>query len=366
MKYPIAFVLLALSAIPSYGQYRTGEIAEAYPGFSLVFHGQADVSDGIVMPSLVGRINHGERFGVMIHAESATKPVIEILGEKNVVLKAITANDLLGRATDGTVKLIGSGDGVSGRYERRAYDVALQGGKSVRLIVKALATGDPGSTSAAHPLIITYALSGDGGQKLALRLRLPIEGMAETSPSGFIVSARRSPSAFVAVVSPRPQQMDLTTNVLSITSQPALLDGAGSETPLLWMQIDGASGGSLSAARDQAGHMLNAPGSATGPNVIVVSAVDKSNVNPADTVSMTLICVNVGSQSVSGVTLKNPVPPGTAYLANSAGGEGMEVGYDHAIATDGGVGEINGVRWNMSGSLKPGEDRVARFKAIVR
>jgi uncharacterized repeat protein (TIGR01451 family) len=159
----------------------------------------------------------------------------------------------------------------------------------------------------------------------------------------------------------------MASNIVSITSRPAVLENSGQEAAMLWMQIDGASGNSPAAARDQAlATLRNAEHAAGGPNVMVVSATDKSNVNPNDTVSMTLIYVNVGTQSASGVMLKNPVPQGTQYVTASAVGEGMDVAYDRTPDVAGGSGEVSAVRWKMNGDLKPGEERMARFKAVVR
>lgn len=369
MRYLTAFSILVLASVRMSAQPLAsppvGQIAEAYPGFSLAYHGASDAT--LASSSIVGTIDgkNSERFGVMIGGAS-TAHVIEIWNDKGALLKAITGADLLGKSSGG-VTLASADAVVPGRYLRSVYDVALGGGRIVRLIVKAIATGDPADAHGRHPLLVTYALAGDAGDKLALKVMLPTDGLLDSSPLGFTVSARRSTAAFAAVVSPAPQHVDVAANVVSITSQAVALEREGRETPMLWMQIDGTSGGSPQAARESAVRGLKAAESAVaGPNIIVVSSVDKPNVNPADTVVMTLICVNVGTQNASGVTLRNPVPQGTAYLDKSAGGDDMEIGFDHARVADGTAGEISAVHWTMNGAMKPGEERVASFKTIVR
>ncbi|HVZ38990.1 MAG TPA: hypothetical protein VHI13_06915 [Candidatus Kapabacteria bacterium] len=360
MRYALMVLLIVCVAATAKAQQERSDMTATYPGFALIYHDGAGT--GAAGPSILSRVDQGsgDRFGLILHADAAAARAIEILGDRGV-RKEITASDLAGQSSDGSVTLLASDVNLPGRYVRHMYDVRMSGGGNLRLVTKVLATGD---AAGAHPFLVSYSLAGSNAEKLALRITLPFQGSAEARPDGFVIASKSDPAAMAGVVLPRPQGVAIVANSIAITGRSTELQSGGRETPMLWLQIDGAGGATPAAARAAAVAMLGDAAAATsGPNIIVVSATDRPNVNPHDTVSMTLIYVNVGTQSASGVMLRNPVPAGTQYLASSAEGDGMRVEYDRSAEND---GEIRAVRWTMNGELRPGEERIARFKTVVR
>lgn len=366
MKFVSILVLLA-SAVPLPAQTGGREIAGSWPNCSVAFIGQNATASDPTMSSIIGRVGglaSGERFGIAIDGAAAGLHIIDIIGEKNAVLASLTASDLAGRTSSGGPRLMTNGIVIAGRYARAVYDVPLRGGSNVRLIIKALAAGTPTDTGTAHPLFVTYALSGSSSSRLSLRLALPVDGTLEATPAGFIVTARSGRAAMAGALVCRPQHVAAVGNILSVTGRQNVLEGPDRETAMLWMQVVGVGDGTGVGTREAALAAVGAAENETGgPSVVIVSATGSASVNPRDTVSMTLVCVNVGNQSASDVMVNNPLPQGTSYLDNSASGDRMRVEYEHG---DGADGAVRAVRWMMTGELKPGEDRIARFKAIVQ
>jgi uncharacterized repeat protein (TIGR01451 family) len=349
-------ILLVMVAGSALAQRPGVDVGLKFPQFSLLFHPQPATADAATLPLVEGSMSKGkERFGIMLRSAAAGSPVIEILDAGGSVLKGLSVNDLLGKSTSG-VKLVSSHMTASNRRAENIYNVTTPQG-AIQLVMKVLATGD--STSPAQQrMIMTFAVRGSSAQSLALRLNLPVQGTVETRTNGFVVAAKNGAGALSAAVYPKGEivadkgTVAVTGGAVGVTAE---------ESALLWIVFEGSTAATAPAAKLQASGALDlASKRPDNPNLLIISSTDRTSIRPSDTVALTLICVNVGTKGASGVTLKNPVPPGTAFMDGSATGEGTEVLYDREAGT------VRNVKWKMTGELKPGDEQVVSFKAVVQ
>jgi uncharacterized repeat protein (TIGR01451 family) len=356
----ILFLLLLVSA-GALAQRKGADVALKFPMFSLQFHPEPGNADPSLLPFVEGELSKGkEHFGLMLRNAPASASVIEILDSRNSVVKGITVNDLLGRSSSNGVRLVGSQVTASNRRSENVYDLSTSLGK-MQLLVKSLATGDAGNP-ASQQLVLSFAVRSSSAQTLSLRVSLPSEGAVETRPNGFIISAKSGPAVISGAVTPKPQGVAIERNMLVVSGSPVGVD-AGGETALLWVVFNGSTMVSATAAKSQIAGVLDAAlQHGNSPNLLIVSATDKQNLRPADTVALTLVCINIGGRGASGVVLNNPIPMGTHYLDRSATGEGTEVIYDR----EGSTGTVKSVKWKVQGELKPGEEQIVGFKAVVQ
>lgn len=352
----VLYLLLILSG-SALAQRPGADIGLKFPQFSLLFHPEPGVADAATLPFVEGALNKGkERFGIMLRSAPAGSTVVEILDGSGKSLKGITVNDLLGKSTSGGVRLVSARVTASNRRSENIYDVVTSQG-NMQLVMKALATGDS-SNPAQQRLIVTFAVKGSTSQSLALRLSLPVQGGVETRTNGFVMAAKNGAAALSAAVYPKGDIV-AEKGIVGVTG--ASVAVTPEESALLWIVFDGSTAATAPAAKLQANAALDlAAKRSDDPNLLIISSTDRTSIRPSDTVALTLICVNIGTKGASGVTLRNPVPPGTSFMDGSAVGEGTEVLYDREAGT------VRNVKWKMNGELKPGDEQVVSFRAVVQ
>ena len=109
--------------------------------------------------------------------------------------------------------------------------------------------------------------------------------------------------------------------------------------------------------------------------------VKADKIAPGDKVGYRITYVNTGSEPVSGVTIKNPVPENTVYIMNSANGAGTSI----TLSVDGSqfapVSELNvlengevrpasakdrqSIRWIVDAPLAPSATGFVEFQVRV-
>jgi uncharacterized repeat protein (TIGR01451 family) len=143
--------------------------------------------------------------------------------------------------------------------------------------------------------------------------------------------------------------------------------GNQSDRPLLWMVVEGSSSASPSGAKtDAAASLASNVKNSAKPHLIIVTTADKQSTQPADTVTYTLVCVNVGLGSAADVVLKNPIPDGTRYIESSAAGQGTDISVERESKPAPQQGAATVVQWKLNEPLQPGAEKIVSFKVIVR
>ncbi|WP_369984272.1 hypothetical protein [Thalassolituus sp.] len=110
--------------------------------------------------------------------------------------------------------------------------------------------------------------------------------------------------------------------------------------------------------------------------------VEADKIAPGDKVGYRITYVNTGSEPVSGVTIKNPVPENTVYIMNSANGAGTAI----TLSVDGsqfapvselnvlengsvrpaGAKDIESIRWIVDAPLAPSATGFVEFQVRVK
>lgn len=109
-------------------------------------------------------------------------------------------------------------------------------------------------------------------------------------------------------------------------------------------------------------------------------AADK--IAPSDKVGYRITYVNTGEETISGVTINNPVPESTVYIVNSANGTGATISYsvdgsqfagmsELKVLEDGevrpaGAKDIKSIRWVLDEPLAPSETGNVEFQVRIK
>lgn len=105
------------------------------------------------------------------------------------------------------------------------------------------------------------------------------------------------------------------------------------------------------------------------PAVTLVKAANKATAKPGEVVTYTLTYTAGGSASSYAVTIVDPIPVNTLYVAGSAAGAGMTITYSHdggATYDASGAAPVTHIRWQRTSPLAPGGSGTTSFQAAVR
>ena len=338
----------------------------------MVTDGQLSISytaqqqnDAVTLPFIEGKSTAGskEKFGILFRAAQGTSAIAEVLDETGKTLKTVALNEFLGKTSSEGVKLLSNTLSAGSRTSETVHEITLPSGK-VKLITKAIISGDKSNAKNPEQLVVTFSLASDKGESRALRLLLPYEGAAEIEKNGVVLSGKSLASVIAVSVMPDADGVTSVKNVISIKSPVMIVSG---ETPMVWLVVRGASGTSQSASKSLASEIIaNSAKSKGDPNIVVVNAISKANAQPGDTVTYTLICKNIGTGDATNIQLSNPVAAGTVYLEGSATGEGTDISVDRETAAPSQSGTATMLRWKLKDALKGGKELTVTFKVIVQ
>jgi uncharacterized repeat protein (TIGR01451 family) len=358
-NFVVVLALFWAYAGPVEAQQPGKKVAVEFKQLTVAFQGTPRQADARLLPLVDASLASGpkERFGLGLFSASAGEKVFEILDKGGVVLKSISSAELLGGKGDISLSS-GRWDATSRRMER-VSSVNIPNGK-VRIFVRALATGDVKAGSGEQHLVVTFGLKADAPVTLSLRVTLSALGNVDPGVNGFVVTPKAGSAALSSAFHPATASVSAGQGKVVMTSAPLALDGA-SESPAFWLVIDGVTASGQAAAKAAALLALKEKQSAANdPRVVIVSATDKQNSLPGDTVTYMVVCANIGSSGASDVTVSNPIPDGMLYLDGSVISEGSAVTMDRSAS---GVKKIS---WAFSKPLEPGGERVVSFKVRVR
>ena len=353
-RFTLLVLLVAVCAIA--GPKSSG-VKVKYKDLSLAFV-SSPLVDGKVLP-LIDVTSKNERFGVHFAKLEPTSPVIELLGENGKVLKSLSVNDILGKGAAKQLEVLPTGGGLEPRRVASVYSMRTPQG-DVQLILKAIATGNDSSED--QRLIVTFALRTEQSMNVAMRVRLPVAGNAETTSGGFIVASKSGTSLLAAAVFPEQQKLSVEKERIEISCDQRVVP-ASSETALLWLVIKGVTSLSPTDARTQA--LAAIQESAVGtrePRLVVVNTADKQKLGQSDTPAYTINCTKNRTGEATGVVLGNPVPRGVRYLTGSA----TMAGTTFNVEGDATLSGAQNLKWVLNDPLMPGEERFVSFKVVLQ
>lgn len=360
MKRSMIIIILAACIVGGMNaQHVKKGVSAKYPQFEIIAAPQAAASEKAALPFLAGRCETGkkEQFGVVFAGIGGTMPVIEFLAAGNKVVKTMTVNDLLGKSADNGVRFVQSKSNESETQCEASYELTFPQGRHM-LTIRTISTGE--SDGSKGRIVMSFLMKPSVRDINAVRISLPVEGGATTQDNGFVLAAKNQPVAISAAVFPKPQSIAYAKNSIVIQTAVPPASGAQAEQALAWMVVEG---GSSSAAPGML--TANVKNSAK-PSLIIVTSANKESTQPADTLTYTLVCVNVGLGSAADIVLKNPIPAGTSYIESSATGQGTEISLERERAAAPQQGTVSSVQWKLKEPLHPGAEKIVSFKVIVR
>ncbi len=358
MKSPIVLLICVCFALTTaHAQQVSDSVAVNFKGLTVAFYSNPQSADAKLLPLIDGRTGTSgkDRFGLCFGGTSASAKALEFLDDNGQVLKIISVGELLAGKGNGLALLPEPSNDSQQRWTQKAYSVDLPKGK-VRLLLKALATGD---ASSEQQMVVTFALKSDVATSLALRASLPITGNVDPGNKGLLLSPKSGSGAIALSVYPGSSSVGVSKSLATLTSAPVSLE-AGRESAVLWMVVDGF-GGAAATAKEQAARALREKRFNEGdPRIVVVSSTDKPSTQPGDFVTYSIVCRNIGTGDATDVTLSNPVSPGVQYQEGSVVTDGAIVSFEPT------GGAVRNIRWRFDEPIKPGDERLVSFKVQVK
>ncbi|MBI5474602.1 MAG: DUF11 domain-containing protein [Ignavibacteriae bacterium] len=350
-------LLVLLIAVGAIAGPKSRDVRVKYRDVALAFVSQP-LADGKVLP-LIEATSGNERFGIHFAKTDATSPVIELLAENGSVMKTLSVNDILGKGSARELEVVPAGEGVEPRRVACIYSVRLSQG-DVQVILKAIATGNESSDE--QRLVVTFALKSEKDVNVAMRVKLPIVGSAETTSGGIILASKSGTAALAAATFPQTTKLSVEKDRIALACDAQTITAAR-ETALLWLVIKGVASSSPTHAKSQAlAAIQESVVGANEPRLVVVNTADKQKLAQADTAAYTIICANIGTGEATGVVLGNPVPRGARYLAGSATTTGTTFNVDG----DAQPNSAQNLKWVLTNPLLPGEERLVSFKLVLQ
>jgi uncharacterized repeat protein (TIGR01451 family) len=352
-------IILILSALTmwlcaSNAEVKPLGVAVAYPHQTVEFFPQPQQVSGPAIPLLLVKTTGGDSFGIRFQSVDGNASFIDLLDASGKVVRTISVNDILGKASDG-VKLVSSVIAGSSNRSENTYDVTMPQGKAT-LVISSLATAGVSTKDAPAKLIVKIALMNAPASVVSAKITLPFDGSAEAKTNGFVLAGHTSTQAITATVFPQPEKVAIAGKTVTITTKPAKMKN---EIVVGMLTIDAAN------TKNEAAAQLLTAEKSTANDITIVTTADKASAQPADTVTYRIVCSNIGKGSVSDIVITNPVSAGTHYLEGSAAGDETQITLDRAAAAAPQLGAVRSIKWKLVNKLSPGDEKVVSFKVIV-
>ena len=361
MKRHIVLILIAaVTTVTGMSAEKYTSVGVKYKNVSISFVPQPLKLDTKLLPMVDGMVSAAskERFGIHFGSTQSSATVLEILDDKESVVKAISVNDLLGKGISREAEILPS-NGTKPRRAANTYKVRLPQGDA-ELVIRAIATGD--ELASDQQLVITFALRTMNPGTAALRLLLPFTGIGEAADKGFVIVAK-SGAAALAASAVQSKSISVDKGKVTILSVPKTTSSS-LETALLWLVIKGVStslGSPPTDAKTQALRVITEyVQTGDQPNLVIVNAADKEKLGKADTAAYSIVCTNIGTGDATHVVLGNPIPKGARYITGSGTTEGDVLSEEKENS------EVQNLKWTFSAPLKPGEEKIVTFRVILQ
>jgi uncharacterized repeat protein (TIGR01451 family) len=282
------------------------------------------------------------------------------------LIRTISASDLFGSGSDGWKQLADEpGSGV--KYSS-VYSFVAQGQQYnfYRLLEAAKDEHLP----AGRAVTASFAVRSPKSCQMTMRMALECDGAFSAegnscaigdSPVDQKCTAQMVINAASGTITPATGQKKGEPARFSILSAPVSCT-AGSRTPLLSLTIAGTTVGRTEFARKQARDIMAWFNNRVArPDLAAITEMDRQSTNPGDTVTCTVVYHNIGTAPGAEIAISNPVPAGTRYVENTAGGDNGSVTLKKTAQN-----VVTAVEWKFADPILPGEDRAVQFKVIVQ
>src|SRR5208283_1945783 len=167
-RFSAMVVFLIVGSSLLFGQKPQQGLTISYGQFNISYTAQQQ-NDAVVLPFIEGKSLTGskERFGILFRTTQGTSALIEILDETGKTIKTVALNEFLGKTSSEGVKLLSNTISSGNRTAETVHEVVLPT-ETVKLITRALVTGDKDNSKTPEQLVVTFSLASDKGRNLAL------------------------------------------------------------------------------------------------------------------------------------------------------------------------------------------------------
>jgi uncharacterized repeat protein (TIGR01451 family) len=354
-------ILGLLLAFPLYGQQSGTELTMTSNQLAVSFSTQAH-SGAIILPLIEAKFLSGkkEQYGIIFHSNQSKAAFVEILDENGKVVKSISVDEFVGKKSSQGVTIVKNIVTGSGRVAESDLEIKTASG-TVHLYSDALLVGTKNNSADPEYIVETFSLSSEPARKLAVRLNLAVEGNADVKKDGIVLSGKLSASAVAVSVLPTGSMIASSKNNVTITTPAAEVSG---KTSVLWLTVAGESAASLASAKSSSAAKIVAAGkNSADAKLVIVNTISKSDAQPGDTVTYSVVCKNIGIGSASNISLSNPVPNGTLYLNGSASEDGATVNFEK---DQNGSDAVKKITWGLLEPLSGGTQKSVHFKVIIQ
>jgi uncharacterized repeat protein (TIGR01451 family) len=285
----------------------------------------------------------------------------------NRLVRTISAADLFGSGSDGWKQLADEA-GNNPEKMTSVYSFVAQGEQFNFYRTLELVRDEhlPGGRGIAEG----FAVRSEKNSELTMRISLECDGAFTVdgnscaigdSPVDQKCRAQMVLNAGSATITRAGAQKNGEPSRFTIQSG-AVTCSAGSRTQLLSLTLAATTVGRPDYARKQARDIMAWFNNRVArPDLAAISEMDRTATNPGDTVTCTIVYHNIGTAPGADIAISNPVPPGTMYVENTAGGKGGAVTLKHSEQNI-----VTAVEWKFDEPILPGEDRSVQFKVVVQ
>jgi uncharacterized repeat protein (TIGR01451 family) len=344
----------------------------------------------IVVPAKLKTAKEGDRISIVVGKENSSpgknaksygillsgrgknllsRPFIELRDvSANRLIREITLGELFGKESDEWEALPDesseNAEKIVSGYSFKALDQHFKFYRTIQIISDDhLPTG--------KGVMVTFAIAGEKSLAMNMRFLGECDGTFGSEGNSFFIGDSASEPASRAMMVLRAtraasiksegKQRKGEPNRFTIESVPVNLT-PGEQTTMMSLTIAGTTVGQPAHTATQAHNLLiylNAQSSR--PDLVAVTSVDRQNTNPGDTVIYTIAYHNIGTAPGKDIEINNPIPAGTRYLENTAGGDGGVINLTRT-----GQDVVTAVKWKFEVPILPGDHRSVRFKVVIQ
>jgi uncharacterized repeat protein (TIGR01451 family) len=380
MRTTLAIVFtMAAATILAVGQTSNGS-AVKYPTYSVLAIGELKSNaDADLAPLIEGKNDSltekeaAKRFGILYNvsgSQLSNTTVLELVdGTTNQTIKKVSLDEYFGKES-ATWKNVPAESETTATGSTSVYSV--QKGKTTLKVVRDIRIVNDAGLPEGKRIDVTFSVEPNSAMKLKAKFNGKAEGGFSTKGNTFWIGNgdKTSPATIIVNVSPSPKiaaEGAKKGQTQAFTVSGGTVSAAnGKKTPVLSFSVSGTT---TRFADHEAEQVQNVrayfENHTTKPKMVTVTSADKTTDHPGDTLTYTITSDNIGTGPAADIEINNKIPAGSAYIENSAEGEGSDITVTRGPVDKTGTGVANQLTWKFKTPISPGEERRVSFKVIL-
>lgn len=389
----VTFLLTSTAASFSFAEDHV--IVWEFPGYVLTVHTQPQASqDRDLMPMLIGKPRKRtppkeEYFGIHFERDYRVSKnpgafwVYELFHvEEGRPIKRISLDEAFGITTD-------AGCAMTSNEKRMVADVPqlrttyqIRKGEYRVNLIRSIALNQDTALPTGRRLETVFEVQNNGDRSLNIRffLRGRADGYAAVHDSAnvFIVNVRKDVDDYPILIQnirpgPRrvmaePRSKENPNPTYEIEGSPIYVP-SGQSREVMRVKVSATTAEGAEQAKQQAANLVAfLSGGVAEPDLMVMTFADKTDTQPGEVITYTILYHNIGTAPMKDVLLTNPIPVGASYVEGSAGGRDAEIEIKRSEphVQTGTMGVATHIIWKIGRTVRPGEQGQVLFKVLVQ